>query len=224
MFRLFTTYFDSGHEGRQEELDFCLQVNESAFDFVYIYSEKVVKPDWCKCYWHTGKRKKFSDLLDAASRTSEEDDIVVVANSDIVFTKFALHLIDENLEENEVYCLSRWDFLEDKGCIIFDRFNSQDSWIFRGPPKEDIGGDFYFGQPGCDNRIMHELDEAGYKVSNPSRSIKTYHPHVCGLRPSNKQSLRVPLPYLHCRPTKLGEKPRYEVPDRLPRKEGSFQK
>jgi hypothetical protein len=50
-------------------------------------------------------------------------------------------------------------------------------WIFKGKIKQSLRANFPLGVPRCDNRFMYELETAGYKVSNPSFSIKAYHMH-----------------------------------------------
>jgi hypothetical protein len=223
VYRLFTTYYRTANPGRQGELDFALEANIGAFHSVYVYAEKCERPDWFTGYWLNNDRKKFADLLAAATANSKPGDVVAIANSDIVFTRPTLGHIEDVLHADEVYCLSRWDFVPGKGCTLFDRADSQDAWIFRGPPKPNIGGDFYFGMPGSDNKIAHELDAAGYTVLNPSRDIRVHHPHVSGERTSNKPEWRVPLPYLLVAPSMVDGPPRYERPKKLSKRAGSFQ-
>jgi hypothetical protein len=58
---------------------------------------------------------------------------------------------------------------------------SQDAWIF-DTPLCDFPCNFYFGVPGCDNRLAWEASRAGLTLINPSRSIRAYHLHLTGVR------------------------------------------
>jgi hypothetical protein len=70
-----------------------------------------------------------------------------------------------------------------------------------------VDADFWFGVPGCDNRFSHILRGAGYELSNPSKSIASYHMHLSEQRTAtNTQKHRIRPPYLYLEPTALGEK------------------
>jgi len=58
------------------------------------------------------------------------------------------------------------------------------------------GANFTQGVPGCDNKIAYLLQEAGYVVTNPSTTIKTYHLHLSGIRHYNAK-YRVPRPRIN---------------------------
>ena len=60
---------------------------------------------------------------------------------------------------------------------MYNKNSSQDVWIFKGPIKPNLKADFPLGVPRCDNRLLYELQEAGYTVLNPAFSIKAYHIH-----------------------------------------------
>lgn len=224
MFRLFTTAFNTANPGRREELDFALQANLSAFHDVCVLSENYPRPEWFQGDWFVGDaRQEVRDLI-AMAAFSQPQDIVVLANSDIAFTRYSLEMMEAYLQPNEAYCLSRWDFVPGKGCVLFDKDYTQDSWAFRGPPKPTIGGDYWFGRPGIDNALAHEIDAAGYRVLNPSKTIRSYHPHVCGERLSNDGQLRImDRPYFYVKPHLLGDKPRYRRGMPKKQKAGTFQ-
>lgn len=211
--RLFTTYYEPRNEARRQELDLCLQMNCQAFDSVTILTEGPGRPAWFNGLGDNwGIRPQYANAILSASHAG--DGVVVIANSDIIIPQSSLEQIDCNLRPNEAYALTRWDITEN-GIRLFDRVHSQDVWAFRGPPKPNIGGDYFFGVPGCDNRFAYELQAAGYEVLNPSRDIRTYHLHLSGYRPGNKPENRVPGPYLFVKPHHLGEKPQYSTPFRI---------
>jgi hypothetical protein len=171
-------------------MDFCLSCNSAAFDKVMIANTD----RYAMVIPHT----VFAD----------DDDITVIANSDIIIPLGSLTMIESSLGNNQVYCLSRWD-ISAEGIKLFDHADSQDSWVFRGPVRLGVSADYCFGMPGCDNRFAHELAAADYELLNPSRDIITYHFHLCRQRPNNIAANRVPGPYMFIDPAHLGETPKY---------------
>ena len=49
--------------------------------------------------------------------------------------------------------------------------------IFIGSIKHSLQADFPLGVPRCDNKLLFELQEAGYRILNPAFSIKAFHVH-----------------------------------------------
>ncbi|WPT11388.1 hypothetical protein PSENEW3n2_00000826 [Picochlorum sp. SENEW3] len=60
------------------------------------------------------------------------------------------------------------------------------------------------GKPGIDNRLAYELLKAGYQVSNPSKSITSWHVHGTNIRDYSHLDV-VPPPYAIVYPTTLEE-------------------
>ena len=102
---------------------------------------------------------------------------VVIANSDIIFDESIA--LAEDITAREFYCLSRW---EPQG--LRSGSNSQDAWIFRSPCN--IIAPFQLGRYGTDGRLARLALDSGYRVSNPSFSIKTLHNHASGVRTHRK--------------------------------------
>jgi hypothetical protein len=135
-----------------------------------------------------------------------DGEIAVVANCDILIPRFALRAINEAMPDGTVFCLSRWELGGRNAMKLFEVNYSQDTWVFRGPPREAIAAPFWFGVPGCDNRFSWQLRHAGYEVNNPAKTIKTYHVHATGRRTqTNAERHRVPPPYLYVEPIRLGD-------------------
>lgn len=218
-FRLYTTWYREWHARRRGELVACLAANCQTFDAVTVLSENCPRPVEFAGLWFEGfQRQKYADLLALAAK-ADPDDIVILANTDIFFAppgecrnRETLELIGQSIQPGEVYALSRWDILGESNYKLFDKAASQDAWVFRGPPQPNLGGDYFFGVPGVDNRFANELDAAGYRVLNPSRDIRSYHLHLSQHRPGNTAANRVSGPYLFVSPHKLGEAPRYHRP------------
>ena len=126
-----------------------------------------------------GRRARYSDFF-AWANTHLVGKIVAVANADIYFDD-SLALVETVDLQKKLLCLSRWDVQADGSARLFERPDSQDAWIFRAPIRA-FPCDFQLGQPGCDNRLAWEAQQAGLQVSNPSRSVRAYHLHASGVR------------------------------------------
>lgn len=175
-------YFDSNPE-RQKEIEECFARNSSLSEldsFLPIYSPH---------------RLTFQDFFVRINAMSENDDINIIANSDVYFDSTIQ--LAEKIKNNECYALSRWDVQSDGSIKHFARSDSQDVWIFRGPIK-NISADFFLGYRGCDNRLAFEISKAGYKISNPSLSIRAYHLHLtCVRNYTMTKEFLIPGPYLN---------------------------
>lgn len=185
--RLFFNYYEDKNPERQKELDYCLQKNidNNLLDIIILESEK---------------NPTYNFYFEKINQLTGPDDINIIANSDIFFDN-TIGLVSR-MQPKEAYVLSRWDWYGE-GSIPKHRAikNSQDTWIIRGK-AENIDGNFCLGIPFCDNRIAFELSKAGYMVSNPSRSIKTYHYHNSGVR-KYADNERVNGQYLFVEPISL---------------------
>lgn len=222
-YKLFTTWYAEPVRRRRLELEFCLGENLSHFDEVCVLAQSVDRPEGFRGQWFSGhERQTYADLLALAGSASPQD-IVVIANTDVVIPRYSLDGIAANIAAGQAYCLSRWDMSAASGINLFDSMSSQDAWAFLGPPRASIAGNAPIGLPGCDNRFAAELDAAGYVVLNPSHDIRVFHFHQSQHRPGNRPENRVPLPYLFVAPHKLGESPRYTRPRRASRRASNFQ-
>lgn len=107
---------------------------------------------------------------------------IILSNSDIYFDN-SLELLVNKFMEKKVYCLLRYEILDNGKKDIFRHFDeprsdSQDSWIFKSPLDinlEDIH--FTFGTLGCDNIFANVLYNHGYQLYNPAYDIITTHKH-----------------------------------------------
>jgi hypothetical protein len=150
-------------------------------------------------------RPTYNDAFRVACDTMPDaNTITIIANADIYFKDEDLKLINAYLTKDRCFALSRWD-VNGNEIKHHASWDSQDCWIFRGVIR-DVKGDFHFGMPGCDNRIAYEIESVGYKVENPSCSIKSYHVHKSNIRNyvSNEKTV-VPKPYKLINPTYIQE-------------------
>ena len=156
---LVTQFYKPENEDRFNEIKYCLKRNIENFliDIIAIH----VKPSDIQ-YLEESKKIKIFEVADRAtyqclfdSESLIGEGLIIIANSDIFIEEDAIKLCLQNIQENQMYALSRWDLDED---------------------------DIPLGIPGCDNRIAYELKEAGYEVINPSKRVKTYHYHLSNYR------------------------------------------
>lgn len=212
MVNLFVNYYIDNNLQRQQELISCLSHNAAnmQIDTFYIIvennsipipkldNEKIIK-------FVLSNRPSFSDYFKIANEISKDEaDINIIANSDIHFDEAGIQLMKDNLKSNECYCLSRWDLQYGGDAIHFNRWDSFDTWVFKGKVKPIEDCNFGLGVAGCDDSIAERIQRAGYYVKNPSVDIKTYHLHLTGVRNYNPSDA-TPKPYLLISPHTIGE-------------------
>jgi len=188
MIRLFFNYYEDSHPERKKEIDLCLQKNLANTHFNTIIVE-------------SQSRMTYGNFFERINKIAENDDISIICNSDIFFDE-TIKLVS-NIQTNECFALARWEWTGETETPVFcNRVDSQDSWIFKGKIKDNIYCDFHLGIAGCDNRIAAELQKAGYCVSNPALSVKSYHVHNTGIR-TYRNLPTIPGPYLTLQPEKI---------------------
>jgi hypothetical protein len=205
-FYLFTTYFESTSIERNKEFEFCIYKNKRAkFDKIYLFVEEKDLESSSKFEVEvvlTKSRPTFQDIFNYINASDFVDSVNIIANTDIFFQNLLQinkHLYRLKKGEN-CFALSRYDFTPKQKPKLFDRSDSQDTWIFIGNMGlEKLNPvDFCLGIPGCDNRLAYELDLAGFSVCNPSKSIQTFHLHNIPLRTyTNNSEDKVLPPYLY---------------------------
>lgn len=199
-----------GPAERQIEISEVLQRNDGLFDY----------------YTHPKGRPTFSQLF----AMCRPEMVNVITNSDIFFDAEAVaHLRAFPTEGNHCWALSRWDMKADGSCALWDHGDSQDTYVvFGGPHQIDAHTAmaradhepetlfetlFTQGVAGCDNKLLHVLREAGYVVSNPSRTVRSFHLHLSQYRSYVKvgqesgrgvsKMVRIQPPWAFCAPSEL---------------------
>jgi hypothetical protein len=206
---LFINPYNDKNTDRQKELEQCLLKNCINKEIKLIYcivdfefDNKGFSEDEKIVYIKSSTRPKFNDFFNIINIYSNKDTINAIVNSDIYFDEESVRLIEENIKSDECYALSRWD-VKDGGIIkLFNRPDSQDCWVFKGPIKKIPDCGFNLGIPGTDNAIANRIELAGYKILNPSKDIKTYHLHNSGIRNYTSKD-RIPPPYKLIHPHNL---------------------
>jgi hypothetical protein len=191
MINIFVNYYEDNNNKRNKELIKCLykNINNPLFNFIMIESKD---------------RLKYNDFFKIINVYSDNDDINVISNLDIYFDE-TVSLMN-NIKHNELYALCRWEEIEENNIKFANRPDSQDVWAFRGHVNIDCN--FHLGYAGCDNRIAKIFDDNGWKVLNPSKSIKTIHVHNSNVRNYKKGHTNVyvvPGPYLTLPPQSMEE-------------------
>lgn len=190
MIRLIYNYYEDKNPQRKREIDFCLQKNLDNKLLTTVIIETPHKPS-------------YNYFFQVINKLTTPNDINIICNSDI-FLDESIGLVTQyltNQPQKQMFALSRWDWFNSSNIVFFDRQDSQDTWIVKGPVV-GVYGDFTLGIRGCDNRIAEEFHLAGYQVSNPSKSIKSYHVHNSGIRNYTMADV-VPPPYRTIIPTSL---------------------
>lgn len=180
MIRLFTTVYNERDLQRIAEYHNCLEnnISNSVIEEICIFSEGGEKllPESPKLkIREINCRPTYSDYFQWIASVSEENDISIIANTDIYFDA-SIAMLKRFLRSNVCVALARWDIQPDGKAVMRDRNDSQDSWIFRGKVRAVEGG-FPIGVPRCDNRILFELLRAEYRVLNPAISLRSFHLH-----------------------------------------------
>jgi hypothetical protein len=209
MLRLFTTIYPEKDPARMAEYLECLRRNlacrEIAEICLLVEGAGAEIPDASGILTRPiVARPTYADYFRWINEVAGENDISVIANSDIWFDEHLAVFANWMLPERTVFALSRWNLRPDGAADLYDHNDSQDSWIVRGPVPA-VNGGFPVGVPRCDNRIAAEFELAGYVVRNPSFSIKSYHVHAGAARvydPTGPNRL-IPPPYKYVWPHNL---------------------
>jgi len=192
---LFTSFFDPKDEGRKRELLQVLKNNldHKEIDLVTVLTETEIPITHPKLKVIDSNRPTYQDFIDEANREASDDDIVVIANSDIYFDE-TVNWPHSLPMQRTCLALSRWDVYPNGTKRLFAYEHSQDTWIFKG--RIDIDGcAYYMGLPGCDNRFAFDVTKQGYRVRNTAKDIVTYHLHNTNVR-SYTQADRLEGDYL----------------------------
>jgi len=194
-------FFVHPDKSRQTEIEYCLlkNVNNPLIDKIHLLNEKIygakqlgVKSDKITQV-NIGKRLTYKDVFDYVDEF-KIDGYIVFCNSDIFFDNSLKNLTTSSLGYNKsFYSLLRFEYNNEpnlKKCKIFGpRADSQDTWIFHSNynilPKQREVFNFYFGKPGCDNKLIYLFHLLGYTVYNEPYVVKTYHYHTTNIRNYN---------------------------------------
>ncbi len=155
---------------------------------------------------HPEGRPTFSEMF----RMCKPDRVNCIANSDIAFDETIR--LAEDIGPRQAYALSRWDVDPTGAARHWAHCDSADTWVIFGQ-AERIDVPWPMGTAGVDNRLAWALQQAGYTVTNPSKTIRTFHHHniawrsylndPSGIARGGKKIFRVPPPYSMVHPCDL---------------------
>lgn len=125
----------------------------------------------------------------------DDNHIGIFVNSDVCVDDPSIETL-RYLGRQDVLALTRYEAAALKYPLSGEQLQScgsQDTWIFRGPvnPALYTLANFSPGKLGCDNALAWYLCLVGYRLSNPSLTIKTYHCHFQPFTPEQEQLRRV---------------------------------
>lgn len=145
-------------------------------------------------------------MLGIAHHISQQEDINILANVDIIFLDKYLKMIENHLKHGECYALTRWDMVDNQyeNAVFLNRYESQDAWCFRGPPKDIELANFPIGIRASDSRMAFLIHKTGYNIKNPSKDVKIFHKHFFSNR-TREQLPQIGGPYKVLPPHKLNE-------------------
>lgn len=222
-YNLFVNYYVDKNSDRSSELNFCIVENiknENINKIVVICTEsdyEKLKTFCPELLLHkiipviTDVRPTFNDYFYLISKLfTGQDNVNIISNLDIIISSQAIMCCLAYMTNNKTcLALSRWDVNDASDyknkSILFDRPDSQDTWVFIGGVPQISGASYGLGIAGCDNGIAYLLEQNGYIVLNPSKTVKTYHLHVTNIR--NYTNVvgqvieRIPPPYKLINPT-----------------------
>ncbi len=203
-YNLIVNYFSDKNEERAKELDFCIieNIRNVGFNKIVVICSEL---DYIKLLNICSKefidnvlpiitelRPSYNDYFSIISKLfSGNENINIIANLDIIIPVETLLLCENYLTTSKIcLALSRWDINKIEiyqtnpfiNSALFNREDSQDTWIFIGDVPQISGASFSLGKAGCDNSIAYLLQQSGYNVINPSRKLKTYHLHLTNIR------------------------------------------
>jgi hypothetical protein len=217
---LLTSFFDAHDEARDSELAVCVRQNLRqcpAFGEAHYFLEGAnVDGDWLPITLmlrsevdrgvFVPERMTYRAYLEYANITFPAGTAVCLANADVWFDQTLLLVNAQNLGPKDFFACSRWGFMAHptpdpvKGQWWWDEgydlnaVISQDAWIFRTPVTIPEGKlDFQMGCMRCDNVLAKVMQDAGYRVTNPTlpgpKSLKVHHEHR-----SQKHNYGTPVP------------------------------
>jgi hypothetical protein len=220
-FNLIVNYFSAKDPERKKEIDYCFRKNlenrEIGKIFVFVGREELSafseldKQKKAEVIIHD-QRPTYNDYFGITSKNPMG--LNAMCNADIFFDESTIAGLKKwSWKKDICFALSRWDLPEldvnvrESRAQLFDREDSQDTWIFFGVVPNIKAANFTPGIAGCDNAIASILQNSGFKVLNPSRTIKTFHCHATNLRNYviGKPTEKIPPPYLYIKPTQLEE-------------------
>lgn len=204
MINLFINYYVDKNASRNKELLTCIQrnINNKLIDNIFVLcsgedDNKLFESDKVSILV-LKSRPTYNVFFYVINKYTSKEDWNIISNTDIYFDS-TIGLLNKYNQPKTLVALTRWDITENNTVKFLNRADSQDTWAIKGH-VDILCGNFNMGTPGCDNVIAQCFFKSGWKVINPSKSIKTYHLHSSNIR-NYTSSQRLPPPYKLIPPT-----------------------
>ena len=127
---------------------------------------------------------------------------IVLSNLDIFFDSSIILLRKSMISKlKSVYCLNRYDMINERESKLDGHVWSQDTWIMHSTfciVNDNM--DIKLGKPGCDNAIAYVFKKFGYIIFNQPSKIKSYHYHISNKRNYHKTRDAIQKDYLYVKP------------------------
>lgn len=210
-YHIYTTYYQDKNHLRAVELRIAASLNlmlpyQSFTIFIDESDTNELDKGFLEYYLKTNNvkiiskqgRTSFNDVFEQIaidSKDADKDEVFIFMNTDIFL--YDLSQFVQVGGENVAYAISRYDKIHGQH-ILFERPDSQDTWVFFGKTNVKLPLVINFGIAGCDNRLAYELEQLGYNLHNPAYRIKTIHYHESAIRNYiNSEGIaeRIPPPY-----------------------------
>ena len=196
-YNLFVNYYIDKNSVRQQELEFCITENlknESLNYYVVIcnsneydnflskyadYEKKIIPVI-------IDKRPTYNDYFQLITKLfPQEDNINIVSNLDIIIPKETLLYSTFYLSGKSCLALTRWDIINKvdyiKNSNLFDRPDTQDTWIFKGAVPQISGATFTLGTAGCLDGETEILYKRGKRKGGRKIKIKDLYKRFNGI-------------------------------------------
>lgn len=185
---LYLNIYQEQNEARRKELEICYKNNLlSGFDEIWLVVESKDEQyalDLMERYTEgqstihlkvISERPAFQTFIDI-SRRYNNTTIHSITNSDIFIEPEDLQKLKDIPWNKKLFvALSRYE-LTQEGAFLLDRPDTADWHTFKGYCEVD-DAHCPQGFAGSDNSIAYKFQSKGYKVVNPSRSIRVNHLH-----------------------------------------------
>jgi hypothetical protein len=209
---LISQFFISQDKNRQKEIEFCLKKNSEneCIDAIYLLNERIYSDDELGVsnkkivQININKRLSYKDIFDFIDENNING-YIIFNNSDIFLDDTINNLKLSNMSSDKIFLtLTRYEYTDPTLCknkLYHNILSSQDTWAihskFNVNKKYRNSFDFYFGKPGCDNKILYLMKILGYNIINVPLTIKTYHVHSSNKRTyTEKQALEGPFLFI----------------------------
>lgn len=202
---LFVPYYFEIREDRRKELDFCIleNIKNSYINKVFLFSETKRIPDDFfneKVVMHFIDKYITFNYIFKFINDNNIEGINMVSNTDMYFDSTVKEVKKICFDKDLFIALGVWTKKDNNEIYMKNIDSAQGAWIFGGKIRE-FEYNIPLGKPGCDNRLLYELKEKGYRLCNACNHIKVYHHHNTDIRNYSKHET-IPGPYVMLKPLK----------------------